>query len=55
MRKLTLLIFILANFTFVQAQNTEKELIQNTEKAVTKINDTIEGEGWKKKERYLFY
>ncbi|MNX29881.1 hypothetical protein D3C86_600330 [compost metagenome] len=49
MRKLTLLLFILVNFTFVQAQNTEKELIQNTEKAVKKINDTIEGEGWKTK------
>jgi hypothetical protein len=49
MRKLTLLLFILANLTFVQAQNSEKELIQNTEKAVKKINDTIEGEGWKAK------
>lgn len=49
MRKIALLLFVLANFTFVQAQNTEKELIQNTEKAVTKINDTIEGEGWKTK------
>ncbi|MEG2102169.1 MAG: DUF3078 domain-containing protein [Flavobacterium sp.] len=49
MRKLTLLLFILANFTFVQAQNSEKELIQNTEKAVKKINDTIEEDGWKAK------
>lgn len=49
MRKIALLLFVLANFTFVQAQNTEKELIQNTEKAVTKIKDTIEGEGWKTK------
>ncbi|PXY45055.1 DUF3078 domain-containing protein [Flavobacterium hydrophilum] len=49
MRKIALLLFVLANFTFVQAQNTEKELIQNTEKAVKKINDTIEGEGWKTK------
>ncbi|MDQ6528432.1 DUF3078 domain-containing protein [Flavobacterium sp. LHD-85] len=49
MRKLTLLLFILVNFTFLQAQNSEKELIQNTEKAVKKINDTIEGEGWKTK------
>ncbi|WP_264552729.1 DUF3078 domain-containing protein [Flavobacterium sp. N2038] len=49
MRKLTLLLFILVNFTFVQAQNSEKELIKNTEKAVKKINDTIEGEGWKTK------
>jgi hypothetical protein len=49
MRKIALLLFVLANFAFVQAQNTEKELIQNTEKAVKKINDTIEGEGWKTK------
>lgn len=49
MRKLALLLFVLANLTFVQAQNSEKELIQNTEKAVKKINDTIEGEGWKTK------
>jgi len=49
MRKIALLLFVLASFTFVQAQNTEKELIQNTEKAVKKINDTIEGEGWKTK------
>ncbi|MRX69581.1 DUF3078 domain-containing protein [Flavobacterium resistens] len=49
MKKLTLLLFVLVNFTFLQAQNSEKELIQNTEKAVKKINDTIEGEGWKTK------
>ncbi|TDP04027.1 DUF3078 domain-containing protein [Flavobacterium sp. 245] len=49
MRKLALLLFILVNFTFLQAQNSEKELITNTEKAVKKINDTIEGEGWKTK------
>ena len=49
MKKLALLLLILANFTFVHAQNSEKELIQNTEKAVKKINDTIEDEGWKAK------
>ena len=49
MKKITLLLFILVNITFVQAQNTEKELIQNTEKAVEKINDTIIDEGWKTK------
>lgn len=49
MRKTAVLLFILANFTLAQAQNSEKELIQNTEKAVQKINDTIEGEGWKAK------
>jgi len=49
MRKITLLLFILVNFTFVQAQNTEKELIQNTENAVKIINDTVVDEGWKTK------
>jgi hypothetical protein len=49
MRKLFILLFVLANIAFVQAQNSEKELVQNTEKAVKKINDTIEGEGWKAK------
>jgi hypothetical protein len=49
MKKITLLALLLVNFTFVHAQNSEKELIQNTEKAVKKLNDTIEGEGWKKK------
>ncbi|WP_163409185.1 DUF3078 domain-containing protein [Flavobacterium ajazii] len=49
MRKIAILLVVLVNFTFVQAQNSEKELIQNTEKAVKKINDTIEGEGWKTK------
>lgn len=49
MRKLAFLLCIVANFTFVQAQNSEKELVQNTEKAVKKINDTIEEEGWKAK------
>ncbi|RUT70756.1 DUF3078 domain-containing protein [Flavobacterium cupreum] len=49
MRKIFLLLFVLANLTFVQAQNSEKELVQNTEKAVKNINDTIEDEGWKAK------
>jgi hypothetical protein len=49
MKKITLLVLMLVNFTFVHAQNSEKELIQNTEKAVKKLKDTIEGEGWKKK------
>lgn len=49
MRKIALLLFILANFTFVQAQNTEKELIKNTEKAVQILNDTVVDEGWKTK------
>jgi hypothetical protein len=49
MRKIALLLFVLASFTFVQAQNTEKELIQNTENAVKIINDTVVDEGWKTK------
>ena len=49
MRKIALLLFVLANFTFVQAQNTEKELIQNTENAVKIINDTVVEEGWRTK------
>jgi hypothetical protein len=49
MRKIALLLFVLANFTFVQAQNTEKELNQNTENAVKIINDTVVDEGWKTK------
>lgn len=49
MKKIALLLFVLANFTFVQAQNTEKELIQNTENAVKIINDTLVEEGWKTK------
>jgi hypothetical protein len=32
-----------------QAQNTEKELANNTEKAVKKLADTTEVEGWKSK------
>lgn len=49
MKKIALLLFVLANFTFVQAQNTEKELIQNTENAVKILNDTVVDEGWKTK------
>lgn len=48
MKKIPILLFIISSLTFVQAQNTEKELLQNTEKAVKKINDTIE-DGWKTK------
>ena len=41
MKKIALLLFVLANFTFVQAQDTEKE--------IEKTNDTIEDTGWKTK------
>ena len=49
MRKIALIFFIAGNFTFVHAQNTEKELIQNTENAVKIINDTVVDQGWKTK------
>jgi hypothetical protein len=49
MRKIIVALFIVGNFTFIHAQNTEKELIQNTEKAVKIINDTVVDEGWKTK------
>ncbi|PAM92365.1 hypothetical protein B4N84_26550 [Flavobacterium sp. IR1] len=49
MKNVALLLSILLSSTFVKAQNTEKELIKNTEKAVKILNDTIEGEGWKTK------
>ncbi len=47
MKNLAQLLFILlASFPLVQAQNTEKELVKNTEKAVKFITDTT-GNGWK--------
>ncbi|MCV9927974.1 DUF3078 domain-containing protein [Flavobacterium sp. LS1R49] len=47
MKNLLQLLFIfLTSMTFVQAQNTEKELIKNTEKAVKFITDTT-GNGWR--------
>jgi hypothetical protein len=53
MRNLMLSLFLLAGFTFVQAQKSEKELIKNTESAVKKIKDTI-GNGWKTKGNVSF-
>ncbi|KFF19401.1 DUF3078 domain-containing protein [Flavobacterium hydatis] len=47
MKNLLQLLFIfLTSITFVEAQNTEKELVKNTEKAVKFISDTT-GNGWK--------
>lgn len=53
MRNLALTFLLLASFTFAQAQNSEKELIKNTEAAVKKIKDTV-GEGWKTKGNFTF-
>lgn len=53
MRKLALFVFLLASFTFAQAQNSEKELIKNTENSVKKLKDTI-GEGWRTKGNFSF-
>lgn len=53
MRKLALSFFLLASFTFAQAQNSEKELVKNTENAVKKLNDTI-GNGWRTKGNFSF-
>lgn len=55
MRKIFILLFVLANLTFVQAQNSEKELIQNTEKAVKKSMIQLRGKAGKQKEPYHFY
>ena len=48
MKKIVFL-FCLAFAAIAQAQNTEKELANNTEKAVKKLADTTETEGWKSK------
>ena len=41
MKKNLLLVLFLLVITFVQAQNSEKELITNSEKAINKLNDTV--------------
>jgi opacity protein-like surface antigen len=48
MRNLLLAVMFMATAVSVQAQNSEKELILNTEKAVKSIADTTKN-GWKKK------
>lgn len=48
MKKILFLILFFTTITLVQAQNSEKEIIKNTEKAVQMLNDTT-GNGWKKK------
>jgi hypothetical protein len=53
MKNFLLTVTFLLTITFAQAQNSEKELITNSEKAVKKLNDTISG-GWKKKGNITF-
>lgn len=48
MKKILFLILFFTTITLVKAQNSEKEIIQNTEKAVKILTDTT-GNGWKKK------
>jgi Protein of unknown function (DUF3078) len=47
MKKIVFTLSLLLSLSFVQGQNTEKELIQNTEKAVKSLSDTT-NVGWKK-------
>jgi hypothetical protein len=53
MKKILLVLICITTATFVQAQSSEKELIQNTEKAVKLIADTTHV-GWKKKGTVTF-
>lgn len=53
MRAIVITLFLLYSVTEAQAQNTEKELIKNTEAAVKNINDTLPN-GWRKKGNIAF-
>ena len=53
MKNFLILLTFLSSSLYIQAQNSEKELIQNTEKAVKSLNDTIQ-DGWKKKGNIIF-
>jgi hypothetical protein len=53
MKKILVLVLFFSWIVSVEAQNSEKELIQNTEKAVKIIVDTT-GNGWKKKGNFSF-
>ncbi len=53
MKKLLLFAFLFVATTGLQAQDAEKEIITNTEKAVKKISDTT-GNGWKRKGNLIF-
>jgi len=48
MKRTLLIILFLSFFAFAQGQNSEKELMKNTEKAVNTIQDTTKN-GWKSK------
>lgn len=52
MKRILLLVAFAVSFTTVNAQNTEKELAKNTEKAVTRLQDTVNG--WTKKGNITF-
>lgn len=52
MKRILLVIAFAAGFGTVNAQNTEKELAKNTEKAVAKLQDTTNG--WTKKGNITF-
>jgi hypothetical protein len=49
MKKAIFMLSFVVFCTFAEAQNSEKELAQNTEKVAKKIVDTTEVEGWKSK------
>lgn len=53
MKKILFLAVLFCSATLLKAQNSEKELIQNTEKAVKIIADTS-ANGWKKKGNFSF-
>lgn len=53
MRAIVITLFLLYSVAEAQAQNTEKELIKNTEAAVKNINDTLPN-GWRKKGNIAF-
>lgn len=53
MKTIVLTLFLLYSVTEAKAQNTEKELIKNTEAAVKNINDTLPN-GWRKKGNIVF-
>jgi hypothetical protein len=53
MRAIVIALFLLCSITETKGQNTEKELIKNTEAAVKNINDTLPN-GWRKKGNIAF-
>jgi hypothetical protein len=53
MKKLLLFVALFTALSAIQAQDAEKEIITNTEKAVKKISDTTKN-GWKRKGNLIF-